>query len=318
MKRITVPAVGLFFAATVVLSSLAAAQGHTFLWWADGYRGRSPEGPRLLMVQTSRYGAAFDVERAALARLGTLAAPLPYAEAAAQPNETVLGLSPESLRLSVALDGKEYVCARAARKTDDHANYPVRLIEGGRFLQRFDLLGLEFEDGKGERLDAVGRLEVCAWPEHMRMTLEITGEAVRDGALLRMELGGGGTPVRAEQAAAHPVKPPFRIGLALPGGGAPRYFRSGSASGASRSERMVSRASQYSFRARAPSAVMRKSVWGTRPLKDLSTSTYPAFSSLSMWLDRLPLVSPTVLSRKLKSASSTPDSSVRMRNRAGS
>lgn len=212
MKRLFL----LFVTVFMLWSGLAAAQGHTFLWWADGYRGRSPEGQRLLMVQTSRYGAAFDVEHAALTRLGVLPSPASYAEAAAQPNDTVLGLAPASLRLSVVLDGEEYVCARAARKTDDHANYPVRLIEGGRFLQRFDLLGLEFEDAKGKRLQADGRLEVCAWPEHLRMTLEVTGDAIRDGAVLRMELGGGEPPLRSEHTVAG-TDTPARVMLEWPG-----------------------------------------------------------------------------------------------------
>ncbi|NLV40664.1 MAG: hypothetical protein GXY15_05485 [Candidatus Hydrogenedentes bacterium] len=206
----------LFITVLLFWGALAAAQGHTFLWWADGYRGRAPEGGRLLMVQTSRYGAAFDVERAALTRLGVLPSPASYAEAVAQPNDTVLGLAPASLRLSVVPDGVEYVCARAARKTDDHANYPVRLIEGGRFLQRFDLLGLEFEDAKGRRLQADGRLEVCAWPERMHLTLEVSGEDLQDGAVLRMELGGGESPLRAEQAAAG-TGTPARVTLQWPG-----------------------------------------------------------------------------------------------------
>ena len=206
----------LFAAAFLCWEAVAAAQGHTFLWWADGYRGRSPEGQRLLLVQTSRYGAAFDVEHAALTRLGALGEALPYAEAVAQTNDTVMGLPAASLRLSVTLDGREYVCARAARKTDDHANYPVRLIAGGRFLQRFDLLGLEFEDAEGKRLRAEGRLEVCVWPQRMRLTLEVTGEDLRDGAVLRMALGGGESPLRAE----HPVaaaETPARVALEWPG-----------------------------------------------------------------------------------------------------
>lgn len=206
----------LFTAAVLCWEAVAAAQGHTFLWWADGYRGRSPEGQRLLLVQTSRYGAAFDVEHAALTRLGVLGEALRYAEAAAQTNDTVLGLPPASLRLSVTLDGREYACARAARRTDDHANYPARLIAGGRFLQRFDLLGLEFEDAAGKRLRAEGRLEVCAWPECMHLTLEVSGEDLRDGAVLRMALGDGEVSLRTE----HPVaadETPARVTLAWPG-----------------------------------------------------------------------------------------------------
>jgi hypothetical protein len=47
----------------------------------------------------------------------------------------------------------------------DFVHYPYRLIESGRFARRCDIQELVFEDDQKDRLKAIGRLEVAAWPE---------------------------------------------------------------------------------------------------------------------------------------------------------
>ncbi len=168
------------------------ADGHTFLWWADGLRGQSPEGRRMLHVQTNHYGMALDVERADITRIGTFEHPAPYSAAVEDSNTVIAGLRPAKLILSVTVDGTTYTCTGAAADTRDHANYPVRQIAGGRFLQRFDILGLEFADPAGNRLDATGRLEVAAWPDHYNLTLEITPANALDDVQMAIELHEGG------------------------------------------------------------------------------------------------------------------------------
>jgi hypothetical protein len=86
-------------------------------------------------------------------------------------------LSPASLELTVDLDGTRYRCVRAATNRTDWMNFPVRIIESGRYVQRLDILQLVFEDDAGRVLEAEGRLEVVAWPDRLSLILEIARTA---------------------------------------------------------------------------------------------------------------------------------------------
>jgi hypothetical protein len=160
------------------------AQGYTFVDWAYGLHGRSPEGKRLLHVETDHYAAVVDVERAAITHYGSVTDAPGYTAAASKDAALFAALPEIAMALRVEADGKTYTCVRAAQDTSDHAVYPMRLIDGGRMLHRFDILGLEFETVEGERLEGVGRLEVSVWPERMWLTL-----AMPQPATLTLRLG---------------------------------------------------------------------------------------------------------------------------------
>ncbi len=189
------PIIRHFFCALVVLAVAlpVAAQGdYGFLWWAHGWRGTSPEGARVVCVQTNHYGFALDVNKPAALHLGSIASPRPYAEAVADPNDVVFDLPPADLSLWVEVGGERYTCVRAAEKTDVPQHYPVRLIESGQVVQRFDINQLVFENEAGTALAATGRLEVVAWPDALHLILDVTpaddmgdfrvGMAVKQGA----------------------------------------------------------------------------------------------------------------------------------------
>lgn len=147
---------------------------YTFLWWAHGWRGRSPEGAKLLCIQTGRYGLAIDAEKARITNLGIIPRPKTYEEAARQENRVVLDLPTAALHLGVMVGSTQYRCVRAVPNGRETIESPVRIIESGRFVQRADMQRLEFEDGQGRRLDARGRLEMEAWPDRLILTLEVT------------------------------------------------------------------------------------------------------------------------------------------------
>ncbi len=88
-----------------------------------------------------------------------------------------LQLDAASLEMTAQRGGNLYHCVRAATNRQDSMNFPVRIIESGRYVQRFDVLQLVFEDDHGDRLDAEGRLEVVAWPDSIRLVLELTPSA---------------------------------------------------------------------------------------------------------------------------------------------
>jgi len=139
------------------------AEDYTTMWWAHGLRHRSPEGRLLRCVRTGRFALALDVEAADLLHLGPIAELRSYAQAATETNAAVLELPAAKLDLEVELAGKVYRCVGSAVRSQ--GTEAARLIESGRFMQRSDLLGLEFADKQGNRLRAKGRLEIAAWPD---------------------------------------------------------------------------------------------------------------------------------------------------------
>ncbi|MBM3494017.1 MAG: hypothetical protein FJX72_06820 [Armatimonadetes bacterium] len=167
-----------------------------FLWWAHGFRGRSPDGRRLLCVRTSRYGLALDVEKPTLRHFGALNGRVAYERCVAEPNDVVFGLPEAALACAVVVESVTYRCVGAARDTRDEMNYPVRIVELGRMCQRFDVLQLEFADGNGRRLDADGRLEVIAWPDRVAFLLEVTPNKDLPDGSVQIGLGpaDGGVP----------------------------------------------------------------------------------------------------------------------------
>ncbi len=74
-----------------------------------------------------------------------------------------------SLLLRVTQGGIEYTCTNAV--VQDAANYYVRLIESGQYLQRIDHLGLVFKDSNGNELvaDDECRRELSAWPDRVSL-----------------------------------------------------------------------------------------------------------------------------------------------------
>ena len=147
---------------------------YTFMWWAHGWRGRDDQGRRILCIQTGHYGLALDVENMRLLHLGPIDKPKPYAQAARQGNDVIFSLPEGSLDLSVGVGEKHYWCISGAANQQDRANFPIRIIESGRSRQRVDIHGLVFEDKKGNRLSATGRLEITAWPDRIVFLLDVT------------------------------------------------------------------------------------------------------------------------------------------------
>jgi hypothetical protein len=165
---------------------------YTFMWWAHGWRGRDDKGRRILCIQTGHYGLALDVENMRLLHLGTIDKPKPYTQAARQDNDVIFSLPEGSLDLVVEVEKKRYTCIGGATDQEDRTNFPVRIIESGRFRQRVDILQLVFQDDKGERLPAAGRLEITAWPDRLDLVLAVTPEEdLHDvGLTVRMTKGG--------------------------------------------------------------------------------------------------------------------------------
>lgn len=173
---------------SVGVCALAHAEPYTYAWWADGFHGRNADGRRLLNVETSQYGAVLDVNGPTLLRLGKIEHPVPYAQAAKMNDEALVSLPPSGLRLSIRMGERVYNCVAAAMNTKDEAAYPVRLIEGGRWLHRYDIAGLDFRDDAGNALAVNARLQIVAWPDRLTLALLVEPDAALTGAQARIAI----------------------------------------------------------------------------------------------------------------------------------
>jgi hypothetical protein len=182
-----------------------------FFWWADGWRERSRNGERIVCVRTGYYGMAFDVERLRPLHLGPIETKTPPEEAVAEDNAAVFNLPPAELTFEVKVGATLYRCVGIDPSVRDPLDYPVRLIESGRWVQRFDLQKLVFEDEKKNRLDADARLEIVAWPDALAFITQVTprGDAAGKSAEVSLRLSGAG---RSGSSSSSQV---FRPGAAI-------------------------------------------------------------------------------------------------------
>ncbi|MDX9974915.1 MAG: hypothetical protein RBU21_18145, partial [FCB group bacterium] len=178
--------------------AVSVAEDYTFLWWADGWRGRAVEWHKTLNIQTNSYGAAMDVEKAALIHLGLIANPKPYALAVSESNDAVNALPPADLRLSVVVSGTTYRCVGAAGNQEDEANFPVRIIESGRMVQRADILNLTLKNDRGQVLEGDARLELVADPRQLHLILEFAPKSELDHVDIEIALAHDGKLVAGE------------------------------------------------------------------------------------------------------------------------
>jgi hypothetical protein len=205
---------GMALAETDLVDPAACAPGHldyTF-GWHPGFVG-SPESGNVLSIATGHYGLVIDTARVALRHAGVLADMPAYEDAAAGLPERLATLPQAALRVEIERDGVTWTCVESAAAhfqwgRDDGFYYPVRLIESGRHMQRFDIQGLVFESPDGERLPQTGRLEVCAWPDRVAFVLDMRqnplgSESVRVGGQNEASLRFGyGADLRRAHAPA--------------------------------------------------------------------------------------------------------------------
>jgi len=153
---------------------------YTYIYFEHGYptplRGRRPQEQANLaaranpdlVVQTGFYSLKLDCDDMKLSGCDALSGS-DYITAL---NEDVTVFSPADLLLRVEKDGVRYTCTSGI--VQDRRRQYVRLIESGRFVQRFDHMGLVFSADDGDVLEKLGRLEVTAWPDHLVLCLDLS------------------------------------------------------------------------------------------------------------------------------------------------
>ncbi len=211
---------------------------HTLLSWREGppyltqYRAedaaaaRYSSARRFLRLHTGYFSAEFDTEKIAIT--GFMCPAVPQSEELATQSALTAGALPAAeLQLVIRSADTDYVCT-GRRATALNANglpkppleFPVRIIESGRFFQKFTLHELEFRDSAGQLLPVSATLEISAWPDRLAFTLVTRPNDTLGDATIRMRLVTTvGTRERAEQpATAWATRVDHRLTLALPVG----------------------------------------------------------------------------------------------------
>jgi hypothetical protein len=188
-----------------IRQGMPAARDYGFLWWADGWRGRSADGQRIVCVRTGHYGFALDVERVRILHLGPIDITTPAEQVVVEDNARVYHLPGANLTIEVTVAATRYTCVGVDPLARDPLDYPVRLIESGRWIQRFDLQRLVFEDKDKNRLDADARLEIVAWHDALALIAQVTprGNAAGKAGELSLRLTGAGC---GQLSAASPLQ----------------------------------------------------------------------------------------------------------------
>lgn len=205
---------------------------HTLLSWRDGapyFTGaRYASERRFLRLETGYFAADFDPERIAIP--GFASHDLPRDEAAATRSALAAAPLPTAeLHFVIRAGGNVYPCTgRAALALDAQGmpanalEFPVRLIEGGRFFQKLALHDLEFHDGNRQRLAVKARLEIAAWPDRLALTLVIRPEQplAAASAFFRLQTQGGRDASSTESPASWAAGADHRLTLTLGSDGA--------------------------------------------------------------------------------------------------
>ncbi len=210
-----------------VTTAMPRPGDHTLLSWREGppyYTGAgySSEG-RFLRLETGYFAADFDTERIAITGFASTN-PSRDEASATRAALAALPLPPARLHAAIRVGERTYTCTgRAAVKLDSSGmpavplDFPVRVIESGRFFQKFALHDLEFHDAAGRRLPATSRLEIAAWPDRLALTLIVRPEQplTSASAFLRLESQGGRDASFAETTDTWPIGLDRRATLTL-------------------------------------------------------------------------------------------------------
>ncbi|WP_146682336.1 hypothetical protein [Limihaloglobus sulfuriphilus] len=165
-----------------------------FLWWEDGFSNLKPLGSRELNIQTSSYGLSFNVETADITRFGRIKTDFRADDVPGQGNRIVQKLEESELNMELKIDGRLYTCKGGVDFTSqiEYKKIPYRLINTGRYVQRYDLLGILFEDSDGNPAPADVRLELLSWPDSLTLVLDAEAESEFENFEMSLKLKGSG------------------------------------------------------------------------------------------------------------------------------
>lgn len=167
----------------------------TNMWWEYGWRGQSPNNERIMSLQSAQYGLAFDTAKASMVRMGVFKTPMTIDEVLESRHHPIMKLPKTGLTWQVDVGGKTYVCQGSSPEGYDQRHLEelrlplslmsssvpseqTRMIESGRYVQRFDMEKLIFRCSDQTQLAIEARVEVSVLPDFFSVQLEV--EAVEE------------------------------------------------------------------------------------------------------------------------------------------
>lgn len=198
-------AIGRFFVLVVCCSPLLAAEDgtaplysgeHSFACWLNGWRKHpSDTSPEVLAIEASRYAMTLnlaDFSRSGYERISLQREkpPASYRDALGSGTQRLYALPAAEVAITLDVDGTVYTARNCAAGTDRDPRRlaAAKMWESGRYVQRFELEGLKFQDGAGKPLAAAGSLFVVAWPDCLTLTVSVRPPVSNTWKKLRLKL----------------------------------------------------------------------------------------------------------------------------------
>lgn len=146
-------------------------------YWKNGYRKHKDNKSKdILALETGYFGLSLDMAQIDQAKFGLINDKLDYGGAVAAKGSRMNNLDNAELNIELEKDGKVYkaVSSRAAKERSAGDRFQgTRLWESARYLQNFEIQGLEFKAADGETLVTDSRLRIVVWPNSLTLTAEV-------------------------------------------------------------------------------------------------------------------------------------------------
>ncbi|MGC6427349.1 MAG: hypothetical protein ACON5H_10195 [Akkermansiaceae bacterium] len=154
-----------------------SASGYTFSCWQNGWRkNANDQSQDIFGIETSQYGFTLNLADFTETQFGRIPNQPSYETALNHKADKLSKLPKADFQISIETKGKHYTASSCAvaKATGVKKRASVRLWESGRFVQHYDMLGLQFQNPQGELLDCDARLDLFAWPDSLTFTLHLT------------------------------------------------------------------------------------------------------------------------------------------------
>ncbi|MFT6792991.1 MAG: hypothetical protein ACJAR1_000980 [Rubritalea sp.] len=184
---------------------------YSFGYWQNGHRKhKGDQSKDILAIETGYFGLSLDMAQLDKAKFGLINDELDYTGALKADGKRIAGLEDAELIVELEKEGKVFravSCLAAKERQSGETFQATRLWESARYVQHYDIQGLEFKADDGEILVSDSRLSLVAWPKSLTLTAEVSPAVIyKNGS----ELGVNG---KAECVIDTPVVIPHQAGL---------------------------------------------------------------------------------------------------------
>ncbi|MEJ6571420.1 MAG: LamG domain-containing protein [Akkermansiaceae bacterium] len=151
---------------------------YSFGYWQNGYRKHKGDTSKdILCIETGYFGLSLDMAQLDKAKFGRINDDLDYAGALAANGSRMRKLENTELSIELERGGKVYraVSGVASKERLQGDRFQgTRLWESARYVQNFEIQGLEFKAADGETLVTDSAFRVVAWPNSLSLTAKVT------------------------------------------------------------------------------------------------------------------------------------------------